>query len=172
MAARAAALTSAVVGGLGGVLITCHGGGEILYGNLGNDTLMGGGSGDVLRGGQGNDSIVAGPGAEWLSGDLGDDTIQAGSGPDTFHTFAQAGTDKVIGFKSGVDHVQVDPGTHYTLSQQGADTVIDMGNGNEMILTNTQLSAQPDGWIFGALSGLPAKGPTWGTISPERGFGG
>jgi serralysin len=139
-----------LVGGQGDDRIVGHGGGEVIYGNLGADTLMGGGAGDVVRGGQGDDSIVAGSGAEWLSGDRGDDTLQAGSGPDVFHTFAEAGVDRVIGFKPGIDHVQLDPGTHYVVSQAGADTVIDMGAGNEMVLVGVPMSSLAPGWIFGA----------------------
>ncbi len=138
-----------LVGGQGNDLLIGHGGGELIYGNLGADTLMGGGDGDVLRGGQGNDSIVAGPGAEWISGDRGDDTLQAGSGPDTFHTFAQAGMDRVLGFKVGVDHVQLDQGTHYVVDQVGNDTVIDMGGGNETVLVGVSLSSLQSGWILG-----------------------
>ena len=137
-----------LVGGQGDDLIVGHGGGEVIYGNLGADTLTGSGDGDVVRGGQGNDSIVAGGGSEWLSGDRGDDVERAGVGADTFHTFDQAGIDRVLGFKPGVDHVQLDPGTHYTLSQMGADTVIDMGGGNEMILEGVQMAGLPTGWIF------------------------
>lgn len=92
-----------LVGGQGNDLISGHGGHEMILGNLGADTLIGGGDGDVLRGGQGNDSIVAGPGAEWISGDRGGDVIQAGDGPNTFHSFAEAGIDRVLGFKVGIE---------------------------------------------------------------------
>jgi serralysin len=140
-----------LLGGQGNDQITAHSGNSLLYGNLGNDTLIGGSGNDTLRGGQGDDSIVAGSGAQWISGDRGNDTVQAGSGPDTFHTFAQAGIDKVLAFNEALgDHVQVDPGTIYTLSQVGGDTVIDMGGGNEMILAGVQLSSLHPGWIFGA----------------------
>ncbi|HEX3700510.1 MAG TPA: calcium-binding protein [Phenylobacterium sp.] len=138
-----------LVGGQGDDLISTTTSGNILYGNLGNDTLMGGTGGDIIRGGQGDDSIVAGSGAEWISGDRGSDTIQAGSGADTFHTFAGAGVDQVIGFSAAKgDHVQVDAGTHYTLTQSGADTIVDMGAGDELILKNVTLSTLPTGWIF------------------------
>ena len=137
-----------LVGGQGADRITGHGGVELIYGNLGDDTLAGGGNGDILRGGQGDDSIVAGSGSEWISGDRGDDVIQLGSGADTIHAFAQSGVDKVLGFKSGIDHVQLDPGVSYVLLQDGADTVVDMGGGNEVVLVGVKLSALPSGWIF------------------------
>ena len=137
-----------LVGGQGSDLITGHGGSELIYGNLGNDTLVGGGTGDILRGGQGDDSIVAGGGAEWISGDRGDDVIQLGSGADTVHAFAQSGMDRVLGFKIGVDHVQLDPGTSYSLVQDGANAVVDMGGGHEVVLVGVNLTALPTGWIF------------------------
>ena len=140
-----------LVGGQGNDLITSHSAGNILYGNLGNDTLSGGTGGEVLRGGQGDDSITAGSGAEWISGDRGNDTIQAGAGADTFHTFGDAGIDRVLGFSEAKgDHVALDPGTVYTVSQVGADTVIDMTGGGQMILVGVQLSTLHNGWIFGA----------------------
>ncbi|MDB5442042.1 MAG: hypothetical protein JWP73_418 [Phenylobacterium sp.] len=140
-----------LVGGQGNDLIIAHASDNILLGNLGADTLHGGSGHDVIRGGQGDDFITAGSGVQWISGDRGNDTIQGGSGPDTFHTFSGAGIDKVIGFSAAKgDHVQLDPGTHYTLSQIGADTIIDMGNGDQMILQNVQVSSLPNGWIFGA----------------------
>ena len=138
-----------LVGGQGNDLITSHAGNDLMYGNLGNDTLIAGSGNDTLRGGQGDDSIVAGSGNDFISGDRGNDTIQAGSGADTFHTFAQAGIDKVIGFSEAKgDHVMLDPGTTYTLSQVGADTVIDMGGGNEMILVGVQMSTLTPGAIL------------------------
>jgi serralysin len=140
-----------LLGGQGNDLVTAQSGNNLIYGNLGDDTLVGGSGNDTIRGGQGDDSIVAGSGAQWISGDRGNDTIQAGSGPDTFHTFAQAGIDKVLAFNEAKgDHVEVDGGATYTFSQVGADTVVDMGGGNEMILVGVQLSGLHPGWIFGA----------------------
>ena len=42
----------------------------------------------------------------------------------------------------------LDPGTTYTVSQVNSDVVIDMGNGDQMILRDTQLSSLPANWIF------------------------
>jgi serralysin len=139
-----------LVGGQGNDLITSHTGGNILYGNLGNDTLHGGGGAEILRGGQGDDSITAGDGGEWLSGDRGSDTLAGGAGADTFHSFGDAGLDRVLGFEVGKDHVQLDAGTAYTVSQVGADTVINMTGGGQMVLAGVQMSTLPAGWIFGA----------------------
>lgn len=140
-----------LVGGQGNDSITSHSAGNILYGNLGNDTLVGGTGAEIIRGGQGDDSIAAGSGGEWLSGDRGSDTLVGGSGADIFHTFGDAGVDRVLGFSEAEgDRVQLDVGTIYFVSQSDADTVISMVGGGQMILVGVQLNSLPPGWIFGA----------------------
>jgi serralysin len=95
--------------------------------------------------------MFGGAGDDWLSGDRGDDTITGGVGADTFHTFAEAGIDRVLDFNIGEgDRVMLDPGTVYTVSQVGADTVIDMGSGNQMVLVGVTAASLPEGWIFGS----------------------
>jgi len=140
-----------VVGGKDDDLLTGENGDDIVWGNLGNDTVDGGAGADQVRGGQGDDVVFGQSGDDWLSGDRGNDTITGGSGADIFHTFSDAGIDKVLDFNYAQgDRVQLDPGTHFTLAQVGSDTVIDMGGGNEMILANVQLATLPSDWIFGA----------------------
>ena len=138
-----------VVGGKGDDLQYGEAGNDIVWGNLGNDTLSGGSGADQVRGGQGDDSISGGSGNDYISGDRGNDTETGGSGADMFHTFAQAGIDKVLDFNYAQgDRVQLDPGTTYTASQVGADTVVDMGDGNQMILVGVTLASLPSDWIF------------------------
>ena len=117
----------------------------------GNDTCDGGAGDDIIRGGQNNDSLNGGAGADYVSGDRGDDTVQGGSGADIFHSFAEAGIDRVLDFNLAEgDRVQLDPGTVYTVSQSGADTVINMVGGGQVILVGIQMSSLTTGWIFGA----------------------
>jgi serralysin len=138
-----------LVGGKGDDRITGNGGDSILYGNIGNDTLIGGSGAELIRGGQDNDTLSGGAGNDWLSGDRGSDTISGGAGADIFHTFGDAGVDRVIDFnRAEGDRVQLDSGTTYTVAQVGADTVIDMTGGGQMILTNVQLASLDNGWIF------------------------
>lgn len=138
-----------VVGGKDDDQLFGDDGSDIVYGNLGNDTCEGGAGADLIRGGQADDVLRGGAGSDWLSGDRGNDTLAGGSGADIFHTFAEAGIDRVTDFNPGEgDRVQVDPGTQYTVNQVGADTVIDMGNGNQMILVGVQMSSLTGDWIF------------------------
>jgi len=140
-----------VVGGKGADRLFGDGGGDIVYGNIGNDTLEGGDGADVVRGGQGNDTFLGGAGDDWLSGDRGDDTMAGGAGADVFHSFTEAGIDRVIDFNAADgDRVQLDPGTLYTASQVGGDTVINMGGLGRMVLVGVQHAALPSGWLFGA----------------------
>jgi hypothetical protein len=117
-----------------------------LKGTQGNDTLIGGPGDETIRGGRGDDQIHGGPGDDWLSGDRGNDTLWGGPGADTFHSFAQAGVDRVMDFSVAEgDRVLLDPGTPYTIRQQGADTIIDMGGGAQVILVGVKAtSLRPD----------------------------
>ncbi|WP_293361772.1 calcium-binding protein [Phenylobacterium sp.] len=123
---------------------------DLVYGNLGADTCDGGEGNDIIRGGQDNDVVRGGDGDDYVSGDRGDDTMTGDAGADTFHSFGEAGIDRVTDFSlvQG-DRVQLDPGTQYTLAQVGADTVISMTGGGQMILVDVQLSTLTPGWIFG-----------------------
>ncbi len=140
-----------VVGGRGDDRLSGDGGADIVYGNLGNDTGEGGAGADLLRGGQGDDVLGGGAGDDWLSGDRGDDSLTGGSGADVFHTFAEAGIDRVFDFNMDEgDRVMVDAETRYSVTQVGADTVIDMVGGGQMVLVGVSLSTLTGAWIFGA----------------------
>jgi Ca2+-binding RTX toxin-like protein len=138
-----------VVGGKDNDLLHGDEGGDIVYGNLGDDTCDGGADADLVRGGQGNDVITGGTGNDWLSGDRGDDTLTGGPGADIFHSFGDAGIDRVTDFNLAEgDRVQLDPGTTYTVSQAGADTVIAMTGGAQLVLVGVQASSLTEGTIF------------------------
>ncbi|MBL8557007.1 MAG: VCBS repeat-containing protein [Phenylobacterium sp.] len=124
---------------------------DLVYGNLGNDTCNGDDGNDIVRGGQDNDLVNGGNGDDFVSGDKGDDTMTGGLGADNFHTFGDAGIDRVTDFSLAQgDRVQLDPGTQYTVSQVGADTVISMTGGGQMILVGVAMSSLTGNWIFGA----------------------
>jgi len=140
-----------VVGGKDNDLLSGDAGNDLVYGNLGADTCEGGEGNDIVRGGQDNDSLSGGSGDDYVSGDKGDDTVAGGAGADIFHTFGDAGIDRVLDFNLAQgDRVQVDPGTQYTVAQVGADTVVSMTGGGQMVLVGVSMGSLTPGWIFGA----------------------
>jgi Ca2+-binding RTX toxin-like protein len=137
-----------VVGGKDNDVLYGDDGADLVYGNLGEDTCDGGVGADIVRGGQGNDVLSGGPGADFVSGDRGDDTVTGGSGADVFHSFSDAGLDRVLDFHvSEGDRVQLDPGTAYTVTQVGADTVITM-SGGQVILVGVSMGSLTASSIF------------------------
>lgn len=137
-----------VVGGKDNDKAYGEGGNDIVYGNLGNDLCEGGDGDDLVRGGQGDDTVKGENGADWLSGDKGDDTLIGGAGADTFHSFGDAGVDRITDFSlSQGDRVLLDLGTSYTVSQVGADTVIDMVGGGQVILVGVSMSGLTGNWL-------------------------
>lgn len=126
-------------------------GDDLVYGNLGADTCEGGLGADTLRGGQQDDVLSGGAGDDYLSGDRDNDTVTGGAGADLFHTFGDAGVDRVTDFSLAEgDRVMLDPGTVYTVAQVGADTVISMTGGGQMILVGVAMTSLTGSWIFGA----------------------
>jgi serralysin len=121
---------------------------DLVYGNLGNDTLDGGEGNDIVRGGQQDDLITGGAGDDYISGDKGNDTVTGGAGGDVFHSFGDAGIDRVTDFNLAQgDRVLLDPGTTYTLAQSGADAVVNMTGGGQLILVGVAMSSLTGGWI-------------------------
>ncbi len=140
-----------VVGGKDNDMLSGDDGDDIVYGNMGEDWNEGGAGADIVRGGQGNDQVFGQGGNDWLAGDRGDDTLSGGSGADIFHTFAEAGLDRVTDFNAAEgDRVQLLPGSTYSVIQSGADTVIQVTGGAQMVLASVQMSSLAPGWIFGA----------------------
>jgi hypothetical protein len=124
-------------------------GDDVLDGRAGNDTLDGRDGDDEERGGRGNDLIRGGPGEDWLSGDRGDDTLWGGQGADVFHSFAEAGIDRVMDFSTAEgDRVELEPGTVYAVRQDGADTVIEMRGGGRVILVGVDARTLQPGSIY------------------------
>ncbi|WP_395671341.1 family 16 glycosylhydrolase [Phenylobacterium sp.] len=138
-----------VVGGKDNDALYGETGDDVVLGNMGDDWTDGGEGADVVRGGQGDDQVLGREGNDWLSGDRGTDTLTGGSGADIFHTFAEAGADRVTDFSIAEgDRVQLLPGATYSAAQSGADVIVTVGEA-QLVLANVQLSALPAGWIFG-----------------------
>jgi len=140
-----------MVGGKDNDLLFGEDGDDIVYGNLGNDTGDGGSGVDIVRGGQGDDSLTGGAGDDFISGDRGADTVSGGADADIFHSFSDAGIDRVIDFsRAEGDRVVLDPGTIYSVIQVEADTVINVDGGAQMILVGVQMSSLTGDWISAA----------------------
>ena len=121
---------------------------DVVYGNLGADTCEGGAGNDWVRGGLGGDLLRGGAGDDFMSGDRGDDTLVGGAGADRFHSFADAGLDRIDDFNLAEgDRLNLVAGTTYTLSQSGADVLVSMGGGGHVVLTGVQLSSLSGDWI-------------------------
>ncbi len=124
-------------------------GGDIVYGNLGDDTCAGEAGDDLVRGGQGADVLLGGEGRDWLSGDRADDTLTGGAGADIFHTFGEAGLDRVTDFSlADGDRVQIDPGVAWSVAQIGADVVVTMDGGGRLVLAGVSVDTLTPGWLF------------------------
>ena len=138
-----------VVGGRDNDSLQGSDGANLVYGNLGSDTCDGGAGNDIVRGGQENDVVRGGAGADYVSGDKGDDTVSGGAGADQFHSFGDAGLDRVLDFSLAEgDRVRLDPGTTYTVAQSGADTVVSMNGGGQVVLVGVSMASLTGDWIF------------------------
>jgi serralysin len=136
-----------VVGGKDNDSLSGGDGGDLVYGNLGDDVCEGGAGADTVRGGQDSDVLRGGSGDDYLSGDRGSDTVTGGAGADTFHSFSEAGSDRITDFnRAEGDRVLLDPGTQYFVTEDGGDVVITM-SGGQMILAGVSLSSLTGDWI-------------------------
>jgi phospholipase/lecithinase/hemolysin len=137
-----------VVGGKDDDRLAGEDGRDIVYGNLGADTGDGGAGDDTLRGGQGDDVLTGGAGNDWLSGDRENDTLTGGAGADIFHSFGDAGIDRILDFsRAEGDRLLLDPGTTYAVAQSGADVVVAMNGGGQAILVGVSMAALTGDWI-------------------------
>lgn len=137
-----------VVGGQGFDLLFGDDDHDVVYGNLANDTVNGGNGNDWVRGGQGDDLISAGAGDDFVAGDRGADTLTGGGGADRFHSFGEAGVDRIEDFNLAEgDRLNLLAGTTYTVSQVGADVVVSMTAGGQVVLVGVQLSSLTGDWL-------------------------
>ncbi len=133
-------------GGRGNDRLHGGNGNDLLLGGTENDQIQSGYGNDTLRGGHGQDDLFGGAGNDILYGGRDDDDLTGGSGSDLF--VFTSGTDTVLDFSSD-DYIDLRGPTSITgysdlmnnhISQSGSDVVIDDGNGNSLILANTQVS--------------------------------
>ena len=142
----------------GGVYQAGSTGGSVLIATAGNTTLTGAANGDAMFGGAaagdvlqagnqagtGFDYLVAGSGTATLQNGLGNTVMYAGAGPDLFSiSAADAGTDWVIGFKQGADHVALggaDAANVLRTATFSASGTTFMVGGSQVTVWNTRLA--------------------------------
>jgi len=79
-----------------------------IEGSSGDDRLTGTAGQDRLEGGRGNDELSGANGSDTLVGGSGNDTLSGGAGSDVFVlNISEAGTDRILDFKSGMDRISV-----------------------------------------------------------------
>jgi len=137
-----------VVGGKDQDSLSGGAGADLVYGNLGEDVCEGGDGNDTVRGGQQSDVLSGGAGDDWLSGDRDSDTLTGGAGADTFHSFGDAGLDRVTDFnRAEGDRVLLDPGTTYVVLEESGDVVLLLSGGGQLVLAGVSLSSLTGDWI-------------------------
>ncbi|MEQ1711284.1 MAG: hypothetical protein ABL908_07775, partial [Hyphomicrobium sp.] len=143
--------------GTGSDLLSSGGGNDILIGGAGDDLLLAGAGNDDARGSAGDDTILAGAGNDVITGGSGDDVLFGGSGSDIFVFGAGDGADQIFDYETPrAGRVITVAGDRIALSFDGVDSfeqllglaqeqdggvLFDFGNGDELFLRGTQLSA-------------------------------
>jgi Ca2+-binding RTX toxin-like protein len=78
-----------------------------ITGTPGDDYLIGTFGGDVIRGLEGNDWLDGRAGNDTLNGGPGLDFLWGQGGADRFEFFADQGSDRIIDFHHGEDHIAI-----------------------------------------------------------------
>ena len=142
-----------LIGAVNGDMLTASStGGDGLIAGAGNETLNGGGSRgeNVLFGGTGIDAVTLGAGNDTFVGGTGADVIQMGSGSaslftgsghelfsfDAAHTTgASPGSDTIVGFRVGVDYMNLTGGLAVSQSSSsGTMTSLQLNDGTQIHL--------------------------------------
>lgn len=114
-------------------------GDNFIHGSRGNDTLGGGAGDDAISSGHGDDVIIGGADEDLFIFKRGDDK-------DEINDFA-IGQDQIS--LADFENIESFGELQSRMSQHGADTWISMGNGDRLILSNTNLGALgEDDFIF------------------------
>ncbi len=144
-----------VSGGDGNDVIVGFAGDDQLHGNDGDDRLIGNWGDDVLKGGDGHDRLFAGKGDDTLEGGEGDDLLSGGWGNDVFVFNEEDGNDSVLGFRQGMDKIDVssfgfagfDEIEHFVDRTFGGISM-DLGEGTHVFLAGVNRMLTEDDFIF------------------------
>ncbi|MBN9559734.1 MAG: calcium-binding protein [Alphaproteobacteria bacterium] len=143
-----------IVSGAGAVTVWAGDGEPLVFGGSGGLTFIGGSGNATVVAGNGNATVTAGSGADAVWGGAGSDVLQAGSGNATLAGGAGAdlfgftagragGSDVIVDFLSGTDHVQLQGygGNAVASALAGAttangNTLITLGDGTQVAFLN------------------------------------
>ncbi len=124
-----------------------------LFGGNGKDKLFGGDGNDLLEGGWGSDYLKGGNGNDILHGGAGRDRLEGGHGEDVFMFATGDGKDVVRDFQASLfmhDRIDVSGLTSVKgwadlksnhMAQDGNNVVIDGGDGDVLVLRNTDIDS-------------------------------
>ncbi|WP_176442972.1 calcium-binding protein [Tropicimonas sediminicola] len=148
-------LNNEMTGSAGADMLSGRNGDDHLVGGQGDDRLFGGKDNDVLQGSKGDDFLRGGMGNDRLMGGIGDDVMRGDFGNDTF--VYHDGKDKIRDFEDDEDRLvlKVSGVTGKTAEeviddfgkQRGDNAILDFGDGNKLILANTELGSLADDLI-------------------------
>ncbi|MEL7469586.1 MAG: hypothetical protein AAFN27_14110 [Pseudomonadota bacterium] len=123
------------------------GGRDKIFGGKGDDVVSGGAGRDILKGGKGNDTLIGGEGKDFMFGDKGNDTFEFDLGH---------GDDRILGFRSGEDVLDLsDLGfgglgdVQDAAYQRGRSTIIETSETDSIRLDGVRLrELEADDFIF------------------------
>jgi Ca2+-binding RTX toxin-like protein len=138
---------------MGDDIMVGDGGNDLILGGIGNDYLLGGEGKDILWGNEGKDILNGGLGQDWLYGGTGDDLLDGGAdndsltggqGQDQFVYRSGSGRDIITDFRPGQDQLNLTSFGFLDFSGFIAsvglnNNTIDFGNGNALVLVNTNV---------------------------------
>ena len=135
-----------VGGGDGNDELHGESGDDLINGDAGNDRLLGEDGNDGLAGGSGNDQIEGGNGRDFIVSGAGNDRLEGGQDQDKFVIRTGTGTDTVQDLQAN-DRIDLRDFNFTSadaviegFQQRGHDAVLDLGNGDKLILKDTQVS--------------------------------
>ncbi|WP_427451992.1 VCBS domain-containing protein [Litorimonas sp. WD9-15] len=122
-------------------------GADTVNGGSGDDLIFGGRDADILNGDEGADDIRGGSGEDTINGGTGADRLQGNGGNDTFVFGVGTGADQIVDFDDAGNDVMDLTAFGFAdfadlqgnISQSGNHVIIDLGNGDEILLLNTDI---------------------------------
>jgi len=137
-----------LLGGEGADILRGNSGDDMLHGGAGADNLIGGSGVDMLFGDDGDDIILGHLGDDILHGGSGNDRLSGNAGNDVFVFDVNSDADIITDFnKSGRDLIDLSAfgfldfsDLESSIAQSGQDVLIDLGDGNQILLLETDIS--------------------------------